>query len=129
MGSKGPLNPDLNRDEIEDLVELLKRIGTNSFAARVLVSLSMNGPSDSAFLQKDCDLRQPEVSIAISHLKKDGIIQTEKTNIGGRGRPKHIYGLTGGFDDSIQPFVKRAKDKLAIMQEQISRLKEITDNI
>lgn len=129
MGTKGSLNRDLNREEIEDLVELLKRIGTNSFAARVLVSLSMNGPSDSASLQKDCDLRQPEVSIAVSHLKKNGIIQTEKTNIGGRGRPKHIYGLTGGFEESILPFVERAKEKLASMQEQISRLKEITDRI
>jgi len=129
MGDANTRISQLNGEEIEEIVELLKRVGTNGFAARVLVSLSINGPNDSSGLQKICGLRQPEVSIAISHLKKNGIIEVEITNNGGRGRPKHIYSLIGDFKEATLPIVNKAKEKLETMQNQISRLKELSDNI
>ena len=115
--------------EIAEVIELLKRIGVNRFAAIVMVSLSVDGANDSAGLQRACGLRQPEVSIAVSNLKKYGLIEVEKITNGGRGRPKHIYRLIGNFSESSKPFRDEAMEKLDTMQKKLQRLEELSESI
>jgi len=119
----------MSDDEMTEVVELLKRIGVNGFAAVVMVSLSVDGANDSAGLQRTCRIRQPEVSIAISTLKKHGLIEVTKITNGERGRPKHIYSLKGDFNESSKPFREKALEKLESMQEKLQRLEELSEGI
>lgn len=119
----------MSDDEITEVVELLKRIGVNGFAAVVMVSLSVDGANDSAGLQRTCGIRQPEVSIAISNLKKNDLIEVTKVSNGERGRPKHIYSLKGDFNESAKPFREQALEKLDSMQKKLQRLEELSESI
>ena len=119
----------MSEEELVEVVELLKRIGVNGFAAIVMVSLSIDGANDSAGLQRVCGLRQPEVSIAISNLKRYSLIEVEKIFDGGRGRPKHIYSLIGDFNESSKPFRDEAKKKLDAMQKKLQRLEELSESL
>ncbi|MDP7203484.1 MAG: hypothetical protein QGF72_05080 [Candidatus Poseidoniaceae archaeon] len=124
-----PNHENMSDDELAEVVELLKRIGVNGFAAVVMVSLSIDGPNDSAGLQLICGLRQPEVSIAVSNLKQYGLIEIEKIIEGGRGRPKHIYSLIGDFNESSKPFREKAMEKLDAMQKKLQRLEELSESL
>ena len=115
--------------EMSEMVELLKHLGVHNFAASVLVALSVHGPSDSRRLQTLCQLRQPEVSVAISRLRKHGVIIVDKIAKGVRGRPRHIYSIDSGIDDATRPFKEAATTRLNNLQQQLGRLNELSEHI
>ena len=118
--------------ELEDsleMVDLLKRIGMNAFAAKVLLALHHHGPSSSSRLQSLCGLRQPEVSIGISKLKSHGSVIVSKIPAETQGRPRQVYELNGGMDDATKPFRESANRRLAEMTAQLGRLAELSDSM
>jgi predicted transcriptional regulator len=131
IDSQPPQNrrPPLTTEEVSEMVDLLKKIGVHGFAAKIMIALSTNGPSSSSELQKLCKLRQPEVSIGITRLKDDGIIQVEKIVKLNRGRPKHVYSLNGGFYSSTLPYREKAARRVKEMNEHLGRLSELSEHM
>tara|TARA_B000000609_G_C24006804_1_gene257938 strand:- start:61 stop:474 length:414 start_codon:yes stop_codon:yes gene_type:complete len=93
------------------LQQKLIQLGTNENTASVLICLHLQGSATSKDLQCHCNIRQPDVSMAISELREMNLVhhspQTEPT----RGRPAHIYRLRMNLEQSIQPFINRAKKR------------------
>ena len=131
IDSRTPQNgtSSLTTEEVAEMVGLLKQIGVHGFAAKIIVVLSANGPSSSSELQKSCKLRQPELSIGITKLKHDKIIKVEKMSNLNRGRPKHVYSLNGGFYSSTMLYREKAASRLKEMNEQLSRLNELSEHM
>ena len=109
-----------------EIIDILISLGVGHNIAKTLICLHKHGPSKSIDLQKRCALRQPDVSIAISRLHKLGVVNIVPMNSKGRGRPSHIYELAMPLDEALVPFRRQANERLAIIQNQLSRLAELS---
>ncbi len=111
--------------ESVEIVELLVSLGADHNTAKTLICLHTHGPSKSIDLQKNCNLRQPDVSIAINRLRDLNVVRVVPTNSTGRGRPSHIYELSVPLEEALIPFRTEASERLAYIQSQLSRLGEL----
>ncbi len=115
-------------NDSKEMVDLLVSLGADINTAKTLMCLHVHGPSKSSELQSRCGLRQPDVSISINKLNKLEIIRILSSAIKGRGRPSHIYELAVPLNQALIPFRKQAKERLAILQNQLSRLTELANS-
>ena len=125
--NSGSALSDSNRifNDSEEMVDLLVSLGADINTAKTLMCLHVHGPSKSSELQSKCDLRQPDVSISINKLKKMEVIRIISSASKGRGRPSHIYELAMPLNEALVPFRRQAKERLSILQNQLSRLTEL----
>ena len=115
-------------NDSEEMVDLLVSLGADINTAKTLMCLHVHGPSKSSELQSKCDLRQPDVSISINKLKKMEVIRIISSASKGRGRPSHIYELAMPLNEALVPFRRQAKERLSILQNQLSRLTELANS-
>jgi|TARA_Y100001934_G_scaffold146740_1_gene176325 predicted transcriptional regulator len=128
--NSGSALSDSNRifNDSEEMVDLLVSLGADINTAKTLMCLHVHGPSKSSELQSKCDLRQPDVSISINKLKKMEVIRIISSASKGRGRPSHIYELAMPLNEALVPFRRQAKERLSILQNQLSRLTELANS-
>lgn len=128
--NSGSAISDSNRifNDSEEMVDLLVSLGADINTAKTLMCLHVHGPSKSSELQSKCDLRQPDVSISINKLKKMEVIRIISSASKGRGRPSHIYELAMPLNEALVPFRRQAKERLSILQNQLSRLTELANS-
>ena len=112
----------------KEIVDLLVSLGVESNTAKTLICLHLNGPSKSTEIQSNCNLRQPDVSIAISKLSNLGILRIVTSPSKARGRPSSIYELAVPLNEAILPFKKKAWERMSIIENQLSRLSELTNS-
>ncbi len=133
MAADGQTQSAANADDVmnnsTEMVELLVSLGAELNTAKTLMCLHVHGPSKSSELQKRCNLRQPDVSVAINKLRKLEIIQIVSTSSNGRGRPSHIYDLSVTLNEALIPFRNLAAERLTELQNQLSRLTELTNSV
>jgi predicted transcriptional regulator len=110
----------------EVFVNLLIGIGIKRNVARVLVFLANIPETTSHEIERSTDLRQPEVSIAMMYLIKQGWISSRESKAESKGRPFKIYKLAqplNGILDTIE------KDKEKEANTQITRLRKLREYI
>ena len=91
-------------DSKEKEVEaILRKYDFSRSEARCMIFMLAMGEGKSKQIEHAMDLRQPEVSAAISKLIKQGLIKMTTTMTDKKGRPEHIY--------------RRAKSKEAIISD------------
>ena len=133
MAADGQTRSTANADDImnnsKEMVELLVSLGAELNTAKTLMCLHMHGSSKSSDLQKRCNLRQPDVSVAIKKLRNLEIIHIVSTSSNGRGRPSHIYDLSVPLNEALIPFRNLAAERLTDLQKQLSRLTELSDSV
>ena len=112
-----------------DLIYLLVKGGISQNAARVLISLFEQSPSDVTSLKKSCGISQPEVSIGISELDGLGIVGKKIVHSSGRGRPRHQYVLLSGIDKILILIIERAQRSLEKLNSGMKELEEIVASI
>ena len=112
----------------KEIVDLLVALGAEPNTAKTLICLHIHGPSKSIEIQSNCNLRQPDVSIAISKLSNLGILGILTSTGKARGRPSNIYELAVPLNEAILPFQKKASEKMSIIENQLSRLSELTNS-
>lgn len=114
----------------EVFVNLLIGIGIKRNVARVLVFLANIPETTSHEIERGTDLRQPEVSIAIMYLIKQGWISSRESKAGSKaeskGRPFKIYKLAQPLN-GILDTIEKNKEKEA--NTQITRLKRLREYI
>ena len=108
-----------------EMIDLLISLGVSHNIAKTLICLHKHGPSKSIDLQRRCELRQPDVSVAIGRLNELGVVNIVPMNSKGRGRPSHIYELSMPLDEALVPFRRQASERLILIQNQLSRLAEL----
>lgn len=116
-------------DELRFLRQKLVDLGTNENVASVLLCLHNHGALTSRDLQCNCNIRQPDVSMAISELREMNLVHYSPQSESSRGRPAHIYRLRMGLEQSIQPFVNQARKHAKEILSDVDAINELVGKI
>ena len=119
------MSPEAKNEAQLTLRQKLIQLGANENTATVLLCLHHHGASSSKDLQNYCNIRQPDVSMAISELREMNLVHFSPKSESTRGRPAHIYRLRMSLDQSIQPFVNLAKKRAKEILDDIETVKEL----
>lgn len=112
-------------NEQRSLRNKLIQLGANEITASVLLCLHHHGASTSKDLQYRCNIRQPDVSMAIAELRKMNLVHFSPRTEATRGRPAHIYRLRNNLEQSIQPFVNRARKRAKEILNDVEAIGEL----
>lgn len=109
----------------ERIIRLLMDMNLPRNLARTIVFLSKNNNCVTADIRRVTELRQPEVSMAMQHLKERGWVEAEPIHRDVKGRPIMIYRLAVPFDTIISTIIKEERDRIKGIRENIDRLKTL----
>ena len=118
----------LNESELL-LCEKLVQLGANENTASVLICLHHHGAASSKDLQCHCNIRQPDVSMAISELREMNLVHFSSRSESSRGRPAHVYRLRMTLEQSIQPFVNRAKKRANEILNDVEAIRTLVGQV
>jgi predicted transcriptional regulator len=111
--------------EDEKLSALLIQMGVPRNVAKALVYLKGKEEVTSVEIEKNANLRQPEVSIAMRILKEHGWIMKRDIKKEGKGRPIHGYRLAKPFNEIIKELEEEQKKKIEDMQNVLGQLQNL----
>lgn len=103
----------------EEIADLFWDIGLKRNSARVLVLLIKDIDLTSREIERAVDLRQPEVSIALTDLLKKRWVQVVSQISENKGRPTKIYRLSRTLDEILDEI------KSSIVGEYEKKFEEI----
>ena len=124
-----PSNNSAIRILHDSLCKQLIQLGIQTHTASVLTCLHYHGASTSRDLQTQCNLRQPDVSIAINELREMNLIIHSPINQSNRGRPAHMYRLRHTLEQSLQPFIRLAQVRAQEILSGIDSIQNIVKSI
>ena len=111
--------------EDEKLAEVLQRAGLPRNVARTLVYMKRRDEVKSIEIEKNTDLRQPEVSIAMKYLREKGWITKRDIKKEGKGRPVHGYRLAKPFPKIVAEIEKDLEGEIKKIEKLIKELKSL----
>ncbi|NPA75136.1 MAG: ArsR family transcriptional regulator [Euryarchaeota archaeon] len=109
--------------EDEKLSELLQRAGLPRNVARTLVFMRKRDEVKSIEIEKNTDLRQPEVSIAMKYLREKGWVKKRDIKKEGKGRPIHGYKLSKPFSKIVEEIERDIRNEISDKEKLIKELK------
>lgn len=118
------MSPSMSNQQ-RSLRDKLIQLGANETTASVLLCLHHHGASTSKDLQCHCNIRQPDVSMAISELREMNLVHFSPKSEASRGRPAHIYRLRMSLEQSIQPFVNRARKRAKAILSEVDEINKM----
>ena len=125
---KGGISSQMSSEQ-RTLRDKLVELGANENTASVLLCLHHHGASTSKDLQCHCNIRQPDVSMAISELRELNLVHFSPKSETSRGRPAHIYRLRMSFEQSIQPFVNRARKRAKEILNEVEAINDLVSKV
>lgn len=108
----------------EELVTLLIQLGMNRVVALVLVFLLNIGKGTSKEIERGTGLRQPEVSIAVRHLKEFGWIDDTEFATVRKGRPIKIIKLVKSKDELVNQIQTDKKNEISKQSARVKQLRQ-----
>jgi predicted transcriptional regulator len=109
----------------EEIAELFWNIGLRKNTARVLVLALWDIDLTARDMERVCDLRQPEVSIAITDLSKRRWIKVVSLLSENKGRPIKIYHLAGKIEEILDELKGLIEDDYDKKSEEIDKIREM----
>ncbi len=110
----------------EEFADLLTRIGTKRNVAKVLVYLANTPEATSRDIERGTDLRQPEVSIAMTDMLKHKWVESRENRAETKGRPVKIYKLALPISEIID---RIESDKKSEATDQLNMITQLRDYI
>jgi|Deesub1362B_J571_1020462.scaffolds.fasta_scaffold00131_9 predicted transcriptional regulator len=108
----------------EKIVKLLTKAGINEKLARIVVFLSTVPEAVSRAIEREANLRQPEVSLAMKELKAMGWTDEEQVRTKGKGRPFKVYRLKRPLKEVVGEVVERKRRELETIKRKLEELEE-----
>lgn len=108
----------------EELAKLLMDVGLKRNVSKVLVYLANTDEATSRDIERGTDLRQPEVSIAMRHLRECKWINTRESKSESKGRPVKIYTLSRPITEIMDTIEKEKKREARHQLDLIQRMRE-----
>ena len=118
----------LDKNE-ERLIELLQRFNYLHIDAKILTYMLRKGTAKAKQIERDVDLRQPEVSVGINRLIAQGLIGKIEKRTPGKGRPNYEYYLKKKPDAIRAHIIKHADEQIAEKVSWLEDLVSILENI
>jgi len=114
----------LDDDELE-FVLLLRSLGVHRNVAKVITYLTAVGEAKSREIEHGCDMRQPEISIAMRELRRQNWISEREIKGEGKGRPFKTYVLTTPVDRIIKSIEEERRKESDETMESIQKLRDL----
>ena len=108
----------------EEFARLLMMIGTKKNVANVLVFLANVPEATSRAIERGTDLRQPEVSIAMTYLMSQGWIKEREQSSKSKGRPQKIYELAKPITEIMDSIENEKKDEANNQTALVRKLRD-----
>ncbi|MEI7856891.1 MAG: MarR family transcriptional regulator [Methanomicrobiales archaeon] len=99
-------------DKEEAFVNILIELGQKKYVANMLVFLANNLEATPREIERGTDMRQPEVSMAIKYLYKQGWIKSREIPSNGKGRPHKMYSLAVSVKSIVTVIEKEKKNEV-----------------
>lgn len=125
MGSS--VIPELTECE-EEVISLLVEIGLKTNEARILVVFFRGSTQTSRDLERIADLRQPEVSVAITGLSKRNWVCVSSLITENKGRPVKLFKLGESIDDILDELRESICEGHDKQMQMLGRIREIIRN-
>jgi predicted transcriptional regulator len=97
--------------------------------AKTLMYISNVDECRSAEIERQANLRQPEVSVAMQELQKKGWIKKRDLKKKGKGRPVHIYKLNQPINQIVKKFEQEKLKEIESVKKDLTDLKNLIDTI
>jgi len=107
----------------EEFVNLLVRIGTKRPIAKTLVFLAKMKEASSRTIELGADLRQSEVSVAMSYLADKGWAHYREVSPETKGRPIKIWNLNVPVEKILDAISREKQDELDARLEAIRKVR------
>ncbi|WMW22542.1 transcriptional regulator [Methanolobus mangrovi] len=109
-----------------EIVELLRKLDMNRTVALTLACLSSGEEITSREIEKNSNLRQPEVSIAMRYLKDNNWVDIrEEKKTEGKGRPVKLYRLVTPLDEIVRNIEQKILLESRYVLNNIEKLKRL----
>lgn len=112
-------------DGEEEIAEIFNDIGVKRNASRVLVLMMRGFDLTSREIERFCDIRQPEVSIALTDLEKRKWVKKVGQKSENKGRPVLIYHLVKSVDDILDELKKVIVGDYDTKLHEIEKVREL----
>jgi predicted transcriptional regulator len=122
------MSKDIEHKDIEHRPVLLQRLGLSRCEASILHSLLFGNPLNGRTIEREMNLRQPEISLGSNALIERGWIRVIYPKSHGRGRPEKVFEMAVSGDQIIEELKaswdkKRAKNDM-LFEELHNIMKE-----
>ena len=114
----------LDNDDLE-FVHLLHGLGVNRNVAKVITYLAAAGESTSREIERGCNMRQPEISIAMRELRHKNWVDEREVKTEGKGRPSKAYVLTTPIGEIIGTIEEERRKESEKSLESIQKLRDL----
>lgn len=111
--------------EDEKLAGLLIQMGVPRNVSKALVYMKGRLETTSVEIEKNANLRQPEVSIAMRILKEHSWIMKRDIKKEGKGRPVHGYRLAKPFNEIVKELEEEQRRKISDMQNVLGQIQNL----
>jgi len=111
------------------IIQLFTELGMPKNLAKTIMYISQVDECKSADIEQGANLRQPEVSIAMQELHRQGWIKKRDIKKKGKGRPVHIYSLTATLGEILKSFEQEKQQRIEAIKKDLSELKDTIDTI
>ena len=108
----------------EELARLLMSVGIKKNVSKVLVYLANSEEATSRNIERGTDLRQPEVSIAMRHLREYNWVDTRESKSESKGRPVKIYKLSCPITEIMDTIEKEKRKEARQQLDLIQKMRE-----
>lgn len=116
---------ELQEGEMENVARLLVDLDVPKNSAKVLSYVLLKGVEAKTMeIEGKTGLRQPEVSIAVKHLRSLGWLSKKEIKKDAKGRPVHVYTVAMKPEELVEILDKQQKKKIEQIQQSIKKLKE-----
>ena len=110
-------------DENDKAVQILINLGLSKNVAKTLVFLFRVKETIPVIIERNVNLRQPEVSVALKKLEEKGWVESRKIKRGTRGRPISSYTLSLSSEKIIDSIEEKKEDEIKKTKENIEKLR------
>jgi len=107
----------------EEFVNLLVQIGTKKNVAKVLVFLANAKKATQRMIERGADLRQSEVSLAISRMKERGWVAETQAPSERKGRPNKQYRLAIPISRILSTLEQAAREQVDRQLGAVDRIR------
>ena len=112
----------------EEIADLFWDIGLKRNSARVLTLLIKDVDMTSREIERVVDLRQPEVSIAITDLMKKRWVRIDHQITENKGRPMKVYHIAKTLDEILDELRETIIGSYEQRFEEIERVRNMLHN-
>ncbi len=110
------------------IIKVFTDLGMPRNLAKTLMYISDAEECRSAEIERNANLRQPEVSVAMQELQRRGWVSKKDLKKKGKGRPVHLYRLKEPINDIIEDFESQKTQEINHIKKDLDELKNLIES-